>query len=219
MSLMEPTRQSIFEHLRGPESERAWEEFYQRYWEPIVRYAQKLGLRDSEAQDVLQETMIALMRILPGFQYDPGRGKFRNFLLTIVHRKALAGLRRTARHPEISLEETQEEGGGGLRERLAAAPESTAAADEERWRQCLIARALRIVREDPEVDTKTFQVFQGYVVEGRPCAEVARQFGEKENNVYQIKNRLLRRLRQEVALLAEGDERAEEEVWRGADGP
>jgi DNA-directed RNA polymerase specialized sigma24 family protein len=40
----------------------------------VLGYARKLGLDDVSSQDVLQETMVALMRVLPGFQYDPRRG-------------------------------------------------------------------------------------------------------------------------------------------------
>jgi DNA-directed RNA polymerase specialized sigma24 family protein len=41
-----------------------------------LRYARKLGLDETQAQDVLQETMVALMRILPEFAYDRNKGSF-----------------------------------------------------------------------------------------------------------------------------------------------
>ena len=39
------------------------------------------------------------------------------------------------------------------------------------------------------------------VVERQPVADVARKFGMKENAVYQIRNRLLRRVQAEIAVL------------------
>jgi RNA polymerase sigma factor (sigma-70 family) len=202
---MEQTRPTLLERIRADAAEPAWEEFYRYYWEPIVRYARKMGLSESEAEDVLQETMIALMRILPGFQYNPGKGKFRNFLLTIVHRRALAAFRRAARYPHVSLDAGGEEDGLALGERLEAEPtNSLESEDEHRWQQCLAEKALRAIAEDPKVDERTFRIFRAYALENRPCSEVAREFAEKPNNIYQIRNRLLRRLQQEVAKLEDG---------------
>jgi hypothetical protein len=45
-------------------------------------------------------------------------------------------------------------------------------------------------------------VFAAYALEQRPIADVAAEFGLKENAIYQIKNRLVRRVRVEVARLA-----------------
>ncbi len=202
---MEETRPSLLERVRDSGANCAWEEFYQRYWEPILRYACKMGLSEPDANDVLQETMIALMRILPTFEYRPEKGKFRNFLLTIVHRKVLAALRRAARAGEISLDETTDGDGVALRDRLPSEGATTfETEDVHRWQQCLVERALRVIREDPGIDANTFGVFTAYVIDDRPCADVAEEFGENPNNVYQIKNRLLRRLRQEVQALAHG---------------
>jgi len=54
------------------------------------------------------------------------------------------------------------------------------------------------------VKQRTFAVFRAYVMDDTPAAEVARRFGMKENAVYQVKDRMLRRLEQELrALLRE----------------
>ncbi|MFA7158767.1 MAG: sigma-70 family RNA polymerase sigma factor [Kiritimatiellia bacterium] len=199
---MQTTRQSLLERLRHSSSSGAWEEFYELYWGVILRYAQKMGLCEASAHDVLQETMVIMIRVLPGFRYDPIRGKFRNFLLTIVHRKVLSELRRIRRRQEISIDAGEDDGNQPLAERLADGriilpPEAM----ETNWRESLREEALRRVRVDPRVRGRTFDVFRAYVIDGLPAEQVAATFGIKENAVYQVKDRLLKRLQQEVELM------------------
>lgn len=191
------TSESLLDRLRGDEAQEAWRDFYGLYWGAILRYACKLGLREHEAEEVLQETMVVLMRLLPEFRYDRQRGRFRNFLLTIVHRKSLALLRRSARRSEISWPETEEAN--------TADPfdHGVSLAEEERarWREAILEEAVRRVRENERLGADTFKVFEAYVLQRRPAEEVARTFGLKENAVYQIRNRILRRVQSEIVRL------------------
>jgi len=193
------TRESLLDRLKIDDAQEAWKEFYRLYGRAIVRYGLKLGLTEHQAKEVLQETMVALMRILPEFAYDRGKGRFRNFLLTIVHRKSLAMLRRARREGETSI---PWEANG---EADSADPfEADRVAEAEaigHWREALLAEALRELRADPTVSERTLAVFEAYVIEKRRVDEVAARFGLKENAIYQIKNRLLRRLQARVARL------------------
>jgi hypothetical protein len=58
--------------------------------------ARRAGLDESGAQDVVQETVIAVARKMPGFRYDPQRGSFKQWLLRITHRR-IAGMTAFAR--------------------------------------------------------------------------------------------------------------------------
>jgi len=202
MQVMQPTRQSLLERLRDPAAEKAWEDFYEMYWGVIVRYSQKQGLDEASAFDVLQETMITLMRKLPEFSYNPDRGKFRNFLLTIVHRKGLSAIRRKTRRPEVSIDSVRDADDAPMVERLedddVVLPHEVM---ESRWRESMQEEALRRVRDDPRVKQRTFAVFRDYVIEGEPAPEVAKRFEIKENAVYQIKDRMIKRLEQEICKL------------------
>jgi RNA polymerase sigma-70 factor (ECF subfamily) len=141
--------------------------------------------------------MVALMRILPEFAYDPKKGRFRNFLLTIVHRKSLSVLRRMSRQRNVTWDELtpadslESLGDHGRGEREAQA----------RWRDSLIEEAIHRLRTDPRLGEDTFAVFEAYVIEQQPVEKVAQRFGLTENAVYQIRNRLLRRLKLEVTRL------------------
>jgi RNA polymerase sigma-70 factor (ECF subfamily) len=58
--------------------------------------------RNADAEDVVQESFIALWR--QASRLDPSRG-IRSYLLTIVHHKAVDRLRRRSRRPELALDE------------------------------------------------------------------------------------------------------------------
>jgi RNA polymerase sigma factor (sigma-70 family) len=201
---MEATRETLLERVRDLGAQGAWREFFALYHRPILFYAQKLGLSETDAQDVLQETMVALLRSLPTFQYNPSKGKFRNFLFTIVHRRCLAALRRWRTVDSLALDEPLEEGAEPLGERLAAEPEpGLETADWRCWEEALLSQALAELRGDPSVAPRTQEIFRAYAMERLPAEEVAQRFGVAPNVVYQIKNRLMRRLQHRVEELLE----------------
>jgi RNA polymerase sigma factor (sigma-70 family) len=191
------TNESLLQRLRTDDAHEAWKEFYETYWGAILRYGRKVGLNEHQSEDVLQETMVSLMRILPGFAYDRGKGRFRNFLLTIVHRKSLATLRRTRHKSEVRWSGTPFVDTATLIDGDGVA--QTNALDQ--WREVIWAEALRRLQEDPSLGEGTFAIFQAYVIEKNTAAVVARRFGVKENAIYQIKNRLMRRLQRDVSAM------------------
>jgi RNA polymerase sigma-70 factor (ECF subfamily) len=200
------TQPSLIVRLSTASQQGDWALFYEKYAAVIVSFAQKQGLDPHGARDALQETMLVVMRKLPAFTYDPARGRFRNWLLSIVANKVREAQRRARRESgHVSLD-AEPESGEALHERLAAGGATADAAVEDAWRQSLLEEALRRLLEDPHTKPETIAVFRACALESRPVAEVAAQFGLKENAVYQIKNRLMTRLR---ALLAEVEDGAE----------
>ena len=97
MAQVPKTSVSLLKDLAcGTESAR-WAEFVRMYEEPMRSF---LAARfpSVEADDVLQETMIALMRVMPGYHYTPDSGgHFRNYLAGILKHKAEDAIRRRER--------------------------------------------------------------------------------------------------------------------------
>ena len=52
------------------------------------------SLDDDQAQEVVQETVIAVARKIPDFRYDPAKGSFKQWLLLICRRRIQDHLRR-----------------------------------------------------------------------------------------------------------------------------
>src|SRR3954451_9492253 len=76
-----PTRASLISRLKNWQDQKSWEAFFNTYWRLIYGLARKTGLSDAEAQDVVQETMAAAAKHMPGFKYDPMIGSFKGWLL------------------------------------------------------------------------------------------------------------------------------------------
>src|SRR5436190_21674006 len=56
------TRRSLVDRLANWDDQRRWQDFFDTYWKLIYSAAQKSGLTDSEAQEVVQETVITVAR-------------------------------------------------------------------------------------------------------------------------------------------------------------
>ena len=55
-----------------------------------------------DADEIIQETLIALVRALPNYTYDPDeKGHFHNYLTGILRRRALKAKQRDARRSEV----------------------------------------------------------------------------------------------------------------------
>jgi RNA polymerase sigma-70 factor (ECF subfamily) len=201
------TQKSLLERLSAAAREGDWEIFYAKYAAVIVSFAQKQGLDEHGARDVLQETMLMVMRKLPQFRYDPAQGRFRNWLLSIVANKVREARKRAKPGRFVSLD-AETESGEKIHE---PAVEASAGEDlDVSWRQSLLEEAFRQLTEDPYTKPETLAVFRAFAMEGRAVGEVAVQFGLKENAVYQIKNRLMNRLKALLAELEDGAETAKQ---------
>ena len=66
-----PTRQSLLARLKDWENQDDWRDFFDTYWRLIHRAALKASLTDAEAQDVVQEVMIAAALDLPAMDGHP----------------------------------------------------------------------------------------------------------------------------------------------------
>src|SRR5271157_465290 len=93
-----PTRQSLLGRLKDWNDQESWQVFFDTYWRLIYNTAMKAGLNDAEAQDVVQETILSVSKKLPDFEYDPAKGSFKGWLLTMTRWRITGQLRR--RRPE-----------------------------------------------------------------------------------------------------------------------
>src|SRR5258705_5904182 len=94
---MIPTRKSLLGRLKDWNDQESWKVFFDTYWRLIYSAAMKAGLSDVEAQDVVQETVISVFKSMPGFDYDPGKGSFKSWLLRLTSWRIVDQLRKRQR--------------------------------------------------------------------------------------------------------------------------
>src|SRR5438093_6355538 len=75
------TRPSLLNRLKTGDDAESWQEFYRGYGKLARDFAIQVGLTDTEADEVVQETAIAVSRHLPEFRYDPKVCRFKTWLL------------------------------------------------------------------------------------------------------------------------------------------
>ncbi len=86
----------------------AFEELYRRYQAASYGLALRVTAQDQLAQEVVHDAFLALWRAPEAF--DPGRGAFRTFFLSLVHHRAVDTVRREERLRRRSERPNQAEG-------------------------------------------------------------------------------------------------------------
>lgn len=177
-----------------PDSPRAEE--FARLYEPVLRRyvaASRIGhapIQPADRDDLVQEVFLAVRSALPGFRYESGRSCFRAYLRRAVRNAVLRLQRRPSPVPPDRFAD------------LPAPSGEDRDAEEIRLRiwTLALARVFRSGRFSPN----TKAVFRRVALEGESPAAVGREFRLKPNAVYQIRNRILRAVREELDRFGRG---------------
>lgn len=177
-----------------------WTEFANKYASAIEGYLLKY-FPEVDAEEVVNETLCALVNKLPFYEYAPDeKGHFRNYLLGIVRYKALDQLKKKRRAPSTygSIEDMQ---ASIERESLEKweYENSLQRAEIDDWRKEAYEAALAQFMANPKLSPRDKEIFRRTALCGESPAAVAEVFGIKRNNVDQIKARMTARLK-ELAL-------------------
>ncbi len=193
-----PTRSSLLHRLKNWQDESSWQEFFNIYWKLIYGVARKAGMSDSEAQDVVQETLISVAKHMPTFEYDPSIGSFKTWLLNMTRRRIIAQFRN--RQP---IADPGVVGSATRSDPLNALTDPNGldldAMWEAEWQSNLLHAAMENLRR--RIDSQRFQIFDFNVNKEWPSEKVAKRFGVPIEQVYQIKYRVTEALRAEVIRL------------------
>ena len=183
------TTETLLKGLAEGDQNR-WARFYRDYAPWIEGVLCKRGLSHQDAEEVVHDTLIALVGIMPTYRYDrTHKGAFHSLLFKIAQNKAIDRLRKSkseAKH--IAL--------------FAAEP---LAPSERDWRLETFNMALRRVFADPNIAETSKIAFRRFVQLGEQAETVAKELGLTVNNIYQIKNRIKLRIEAEVAKIREDD--------------
>jgi len=182
------TQATLLERLRDGDAVMAWEEFFQRYGRLIYAAARSRGCREHTAEEIVQEVMLTAFQQRDVFRYDPRRGRFRDWLRSVVRHAV-------AEHRRAPSQRVRARGGDG-QDRFPE-PCDDAAPDqvwEAAFEESLLAALLDVVRR--EVAPETYQAFELLTLKELSGRQVARITGLSRNAVYLARRRVLQRLRE-----------------------
>jgi RNA polymerase sigma-70 factor (ECF subfamily) len=183
---MPDTPASLLERLRDPAADEAWATFVDLYTPLLYHWANRVGLRDPDAADLVQDVFVLLLRKLPDFQYDARKG-FRNWLRTVTLNRWRELRRR--RHPSV-------EAAGDVTLDDLPAPDGDEPFWERDYRQHVARRVLLVMQR--EFEPAAWKACWECVVAGRPAADVGKELGLSPGAVRVAKFRVLSRLRHEL---------------------
>jgi RNA polymerase sigma factor (sigma-70 family) len=81
------TRPSLLLRLRDPGDVTSWNSFAEIYGPLIRGFCRGSGLQEADASDVSQEVLTQVARSIRSFEYEPDRGRFRDWLGTVTRHK------------------------------------------------------------------------------------------------------------------------------------
>ena len=140
-----------------------------------------------DADDIIQETFVALAKILPDYTYDPDKkGAFHNFLTGVLRNKALSALDRAKR--KMAIED---------RMQLALTVNGKTVHEQsyQDWRKDLFEVALEQLLADESIHDRTKQAFVRTAINGESIQAVAESMGVARNTVDCMRARALDQLR------------------------
>ena len=206
------TRPSLLGRLQAGDDAQSWEEFYRIYGKLVRDFALQAGLSATEADEVVQETVIATSRHLPEYHYDPKKCRFKTWLLNQTSWRIKDQLKKRRRQSSFiqasaSRQADDETSGTATINRVP----DPAALDletvfETQWQRSLYAGALERVKG--KFSLKQFQIFDLVVTQEWPAADVAKSLGVSLANVYVTRHRISAAIKKETRRLESQFERA-----------
>jgi len=181
------TSTTLLRDLAQDSRHARWGEFVARY-RPMMETYMHTRFPMVDADDAIQETLIALIKVFPVYHYSPEEtGAFHNYLTGILRHRALRMIECESRRLDKELKYQEIEGlsaSGGNKD------------DGLSWRESVFEIALQQLLADESINDRTKQVFVRVAVNGEKPESVAESFGIARNAVDQMKARMKSRLRE-----------------------
>ena len=191
------TRLSLIARLGNWDEQGKWQEFFETYWQLIYGVACRAGMKDDEAQEVVQETCIAVAKNIA--RYDSKAGPFKAWLLQMTRWRVLDVFRARKRQPSLADQGNadSEETSNYALERLSNDKDNLLESiwDKE-WRDNITSAALERVKA--KVSPRQFQIFDCYVMKGWGVKKTSEALGINAAQVYLAKHRVGALVKKEV---------------------
>ena len=184
------TSTTLLRDLAQDSQHARWNEFVARY-RPMMAAFLRERFPSIEADDIIQDTLAVLCKVLPDYQYAPNeKGHFHNYLTGILRNKATKVLRKRMRDGAALADYAND---GGARSPRAPHP---AADDNQSYHEAVFEIALRQFLADKTIADRTKRIFERTAIGGESPESVAAAFKMTRHAVDQAKSRAMARLRE-----------------------
>ena len=182
------TRPSMLATMRDGPQQSAWREFFDRYAPAVYGVACLRGLHKHDADDIVQQVMIAIVHHISDFDYDRDRGHFRDWVRKITENKVRDHCRKSPTTTGVPAEQLT-----GEQVDL-----------DEAWRQQWLLQDIEYCLEEAaeHFTPRRVEAFRLYVMDELPASEVATKLGMTVGHVYVTRTQILNRIRGRLRALA-----------------
>jgi len=192
------TRASLILRLQNADDVAAWDEFADLYGPIVFRIARRRGMQPADADNLVQEVLLAVAQAVTRWIEREDRGSFRAWLLRIAHNEAVDMLTERATR-KLGRDGEQ---GQRLLEGVSVRDELSSLIERE-YQRAVFQWAADRVRE--QVADNTWQAFWLTEVDRIPVEQVAEQLGTRSGNVYFGRSRVMARIKQLVKQYEENE--------------
>src|SRR5574344_247739 len=192
------TSQKQLESLAVGAGAAGWTAFVNLYRPAMIEFVRGyfygMHIEGLDEEAIVQDVLVGLVKKLPAFHYDPAKGRFRDYLGRTLKNRVLSELRKRKIRARADTEAQVAD--------FVPSPDYDES-DRTAWRDAVYGQARLSLLADRTISQQTRDVFEHYVVRQEPVTAVAAAYDLKPNAVYQIKNRLVARLKAELAKIEE----------------
>lgn len=200
------TSSTMLRELAGGADSARWTDFVDLYKPVLVYWLNALRngplpmLSRDMYDDIVQETLVSLMKLFPSRRYEKDRARFRTLLSSVLRRRAVDCLRRRG---DARLSFLPDEDMLLLLESRQLSTSANAAngtADSELRAELWRLIVDRVFRES-NFSGQSRAVFMRSMA-GESTDSIAVEFGLDRNTIYQIRNRIMAKLTQKARALS-----------------
>ena len=191
MATIPKTSVALLNAIAASTDSPRWNEFYDIYQPLLEAFLRSGKFKNNshplDVDEVIQDTMIAFMGRIKDYKYDPKtKGLFHHYLLMIANNKALEFLRKHRRESEKR---------NNYKDEFDVLQNAGKFTNDDKQLMKIAEIAKHQVLTSDSVSVRDREIFRRTTAGESPEA-VAEAFGITRNNVDQIKNRLMKRVRE-----------------------
>lgn len=192
MERLQKTRHSLLLRLSNAQDREAWNDFLEVYESAIFRFACSRGLQSSDAQDVTQKVLAAVLEKSRTWEPNSEYGSFGAWLFRVTRNLAAKTWNEQVRNV-IGTGDSIDQ---SPLQQVPEISEQEKTLFQTEYRRALFHWAAERVRN--KFESSTWDAFWLHAAEGRSVADVAVHLGISHATVHVAKCRVMARIRKEI---------------------
>jgi len=190
------TRESLLERIKDPDDANAWEDFTLCYESFIHAVVYKMNVGSNDRDDLVQNILLKVWKVMPDFDFDKNKAKFRTWLSYVIRNTVIDFYRLKKKQSAQKLIDTPD---------FVEDPNcSIESMIEKEWQIHVTKLALESISE--KFTERAINAFKMHL-NGESIQKISEELNIKENSSYRLVNRVKKYFILEINNLKENLEK------------